>query len=421
VDDQTGTAPAPAAAASAGAPAGAVVRPVPSLPRRGTGHQVVVELLLHGPLTRGELGLALGLTPGSVTRAVRPLLDAGVATELAVVPGPGLGRPVTPLDVVLDRDVVVGVKITAGRVWGVVAGLRAEVLHEASTVLPSTDPLVVADAVADLVRQLLARCPDRAVHGVGVSVGGQLDGAGHVSVAPLLGWVDVDLGTALRERLDLPVVVDNDVVSLVRAERWLGAARDLDRFALVTVGAGLGYALVVGGEILELPSSARSPIAHVPLGIGDGVCDEGHRGCASSVLALPAVLDRAARALGRPAEPAEPGGSGDVPDVPDVTLDDLLAAHTSGHAAATAVVEEAAEALGALLAMVADLAWPRAIVVTGDGIGLALADRAGVDAAMRDRRAADAEPVVVDLQATGFTRWARGAAVAAVEEFVVGR
>jgi predicted NBD/HSP70 family sugar kinase len=383
-----------------------VTRPAPLLPRRGTGHQVIVELLLHGPLTRGELGLALGLTPGSVTRAVRPLLDAGVVSELGPVLGPGLGRPVTPLDLVLDRDVVVGVKITAAHVWGVVAGLRAEVLHEASTELASTDPVVVADAVADLVRELLVLCPDRAVHGVGVSVGGQLDAEGRVSVAPLLGWVDVDLGAALRQRLDLPVVVDNDVVSLVRAERWLGSARDLDRFALVTIGAGLGYALVVGGEILDLPTSARSPIAHVPLGIGDGVCDEGHRGCASSVLAMPAVLDRAAEALGR-------GG--------DVSLDDLLAAHASGRAGATAVVEEAAEALGALLALVADLAWPRAIVVTGDGIGLALAGRHVVDAAMRARRAADAEPVSVDLQATGFARWARGAAVAAVETFVVGR
>ncbi|WP_209559943.1 ROK family transcriptional regulator [Frigoribacterium sp. PvP032] len=379
--------------------------PEPALPRRGTGHQVVVELLLHGPLTRGELGLALGLTPGSVTRAVRPLLDAGLVHELDVVLGPGLGRPVTPLDLVLDRDVVVGVKITAGRVWGVVAGLRAEVLHEASTELSSTDPAVVVDAVADIVRRLLSRCSDRAVHGVGVSVGGQVDDVGHVSVAPLLDWVDVDLGAALRQRLDLPVVVDNDVVSLVRAERWLGAARDLDRFALVTVGAGLGYALVVGGAILELPSSARSPIAHVPLGIGDGVCDEGHRGCASSVLALSAVLGRAARALGREG----------------ASLDELLAAHASGHPGATAVVEEAAEALGALLALVADLAWPRAIVVTGDGIGVGLAGRDVVDSAMRARRAADAEPVTVDLQATGFTRWARGAAVAAVEAFVVDR
>ncbi|WP_191330419.1 ROK family transcriptional regulator [Frigoribacterium sp. ACAM 257] len=391
MDDQTVTA--------------AAVRPPSLLPSRGTGHQVVVELLLHGPLTRGELGLALGLTPGSVTRAVRPLLDAGVAAELDVVLGPGLGRPVTPIELVLDRDVVVGVKITAARVWGVVAGLRAEVLHEASVELPSTDPVVVADAVADIVRQLLSQCPDTAVHGVGVSVGGQVDGAGRVRTAPLLGWVDVDLGGALRQRLALPVVVDNDVVSLVRAERWLGAARDLDRFALVTIGAGLGYALVVDRVILELPSSARSPIAHVPLGIGDGVCDEGHRGCASSVLATAAVLARAAGALGR-------GG--------DVSLDDLLAAHASGHAEATAVVEEAAEALGALLALVADLAWPRAIVVTGDGIGLALASRDVVDAAMRARRAADAEPVTVDLQATGFTRWARGAAVAAVETFVVG-
>lgn len=410
MDDRSG-----AGAALRAAPAS---RPDPALPRRGTGHQVVVELLLHGPLTRGELGLALGLTPGSVTRAVRPLLDADVVAELDAVAGAGLGRPVTPLDLALDHDAAIGVKVTASRVWGVVAGLRAEVLHEASTELPSTDPSVVVHAVVDLVRRLLDLCPDRAVHGVGVSVGGQVDDEGRVSVAPLLGWVEVDLGAALRQQLDLPVVVDNDVVSLVRAERWLGAARDLDRFALVTVGAGLGYALVVGGEILELPSSARSPIAHVPLGVGDGVCDEGHRGCASSVLALPALLDRAARALGRPAEPAEPGGSGDVPDV---TLDDLLVAHASGHAAATAVVEEAAEALGALLALVADLAWPRAIVVTGDGIGLALAASGVVDAAMRARRAADAEPVTVDLQATGFTRWARGAAVAAVEAFVVGR
>jgi len=396
VGEQTGTGPAATSASL--------------MPRRGTGHHVVVELLLHGPSTRGELGLALGLTPGSVTRAVRPLLDAGVVSELDARSGPGLGRPVTPLDLVVDRDVVVGVKITTGRVWGVVADLRGEVLHDASVELPSTDPSVAVGAVADLVRRSLARCPDRAVHGVGVSVGGQVDAEGRVSVAPLLGWVDVDLGGALRQRLDLPVVVDNDVVSLVRAERWLGAARGLDRFALVTVGAGLGYALVVGGEILELPSSARSPIAHVPLGIGDGVCDEGHRGCASSVLALPAVLDRAARALGH--DDASPEG---------LTLDDLLAARASGHPAATAVVEEAAEALGALLALVADLAWPRAIVVTGDGVGLALAGTDVVDAAMRARRAADAEPVTVDLQATGFTRWARGAAVAAIEAFVLGR
>ena len=396
MDDQTGAVPA-------------VGRPS-LLPRRGTAHQVVVELLLHGPLTRGELGSALGLTPGSVTRAVRPLLDAGVATELDVVPALGLGRPVTPLDVVLDRDVVVGVKITAAEVWGVATTLRADVLHESAVELSSTDPVVVADAVADVVRPLLALCPDRAVQGVGVSVGGQVDDAGRVSTAPLLGWADVDLGADLRRRLDLPVVVDNDVVSLVRAERWLGAARDLDRVALVTIGAGLGYALVVGGEILPLPASVRSPIAHVPLGVGDGVCDEGHRGCASSVLALSAVLGRAARALGR--DDASPDGP---------SLDDLLAAHASGHAGATVVVEEAAEALGALLALVADLAWPRAIVVTGDGIGVALAARDVVDAAMRARRAADAEPVTVDLQATGFARWARGAAVAAVEAFVVGR
>lgn len=44
------------------------------------------------------------------------------------------------------------------------------------------------------------------------------------------------------------MVVENDVAALVEAETWFGAGRGLDRFVVLTIGAGIGYGLVLGGS-----------------------------------------------------------------------------------------------------------------------------------------------------------------------------
>lgn len=370
------------------------------VPLEGLQHQVAVEVLLRGPLSRKQLAARLGVTRGTVTRAAHPLIEAGLLVERAHVRAPGLGRPEEPLDVELTRDFFIGIKITAGHLHGVVTSLRADVLHETTVALASLRPDDVADQIAEMVGDLTTLVPW--VRAIGVSLGAQVLAGSLVTQAPLLGWSGVDLGALLRARVPVPVVVDNDVLSLVRAERWFGAARDSDNFALITVGAGIGYGLVANGALIEGPDAGLNTVTHFPLDLGGSVCSEGHTGCAETLLTTQAIRGRALPTLG------------------DVSLEELLRLVPESTAAA-AIVETAAFALGKLIAAVSNLALPRKVVVTGDGVALAIVGREAMQRGIDLHRSRRATPLDLEVQVVGFSEWARGAAATAIETFVVGR
>lgn len=370
------------------------------VPLEGLQHQVAVEVLLRGPLSRKQLAARLGVTRGTVTRAAYPLIAAGLLVERPHVRAQGLGRPEEPLDVELTRDFFIGIKITADHLHGVVTTLRADVLHEATVPLTSLSPQDVADRVADMVAELSVRVP--LVRAIGVSLGAQVLEGNLVTEAPLLGWAGVDLGSLLRARLSVPVVVDNDVLSLVRAERWFGAAGNSDNFALITIGAGIGYGLVANGTLIEGPDAGLNTITHFPLDLGGSVCSEGHTGCAETLLTIHAIRGRALPTLG------------------DVSFEEVLRLVPENTAAA-AIVETAAFALGKLIAAVANLALPGKVVVTGDGVALALVGQNALQRGIDLHRSRRATPLDLEVQVVGLSEWARGAAATAIETFVVGR
>ena len=371
------------------------------LPLEGVQHDVAIEVLLRGPVSRKQLAHRLGVTAGTVTRAAQPLLSAGLLVEKAAQQLPGLGRPEAPLDLELQRDFFVGIKITAEGIHGVATTLRAQIVAEHTAPLPSLAADDVADQVAMVVDTLARQVPS--VRAVGISLGGQVVDGTFVTQALLLGWNAVDFGALMRSRLEAPVVIDNDVLSLVRAERWFGAARDIDHFALLTIGAGLGYGLVAAGQLVEIPDSGLSPITHFPLDIGGGVCQQGHIGCAETLLTTHALRERARPVLGD-----------------DVGYNELLRLAPT-NAAASAIVETAAFALGKLIAGIANLALPRKIILTGDGVELAFAGREALERGIAAHRNTRASPVDLQIQSVGFSEWARGAAATAIETFVVGR
>src|SRR5262249_57610355 len=53
----------------------------------------------------------------------------------------------------------------------------------------------------------------------------------------------------VRERVGLPVALDNDINLAAVGERWAGVARGVDDFAFLSVGTGTGVGLVLGGEL----------------------------------------------------------------------------------------------------------------------------------------------------------------------------
>jgi len=100
-------------------------------PVRGGGEsarELVREVLIHGPVARAELGRRLRLSPASLTRLSKPLLDSGLFVEGAVEAAGAVGRPVRPLDVRVDGHRFVGIKLTGDQAFGVLTDLRARTL-----------------------------------------------------------------------------------------------------------------------------------------------------------------------------------------------------------------------------------------------------------------------------------------------------
>lgn len=376
-------------------------------PLAGSAQAVVLEILVHGPLPRIELAARLGLSGPSLTRITKPMLDSGLLVEKDVVSPTGTGRPSIPLDILPDLHHYVGIKLTFDGVFVVVTDQRGTVLVERDEALDSTDVPRVVDQIGRIVTSLTES--DTRIRAVGVALGGLTIDRRWVSRAPFLGWADVPLAELVAERTGLPAWVENDVRALTQAEHWFGDGREHRSFALVTVGAGIGLGLVANGAVLTGAHSTAGSIGHQRLGnvdaeLRDAVCDLGHHGCARALLSSGAIVAAATRALGRP-----------------TGYDEVLELATAGDPAATRVVDQAAQALGVLVADIVNVFDPDVVLLSGEGVGIAtVGNRALGDALARTKHWSTPMPVVL-VQPFRFVEWARGAAAVAIQMHALGR
>ncbi|MFE5669984.1 ROK family protein [Agromyces sp. NPDC056523] len=364
-----------------------------------SARELAREVLIHGPISRAELGRRLGLSPASLTRLSKPFLDRGLFIEAPELVQGATGRPARPLDVAVDARRFVGIKLSGDAAHGVLTDLRAGALALETRKLDDHDPAAVVEVVADLVDALRPR--DGAVAGLsalGVSIGGNVAGGRVVTRAPFLGWRDVPLADLLETRTGVPVDVENDVTALTTAEQWFGPARGTRAFAVVTVGAGVGYGLVVHDRVVTTPDTGLGLGGHLPLDPNGPLCGEGHRGCAAAMLSIPSICAQVGMALGR-----------------EVGYDEVLQLAAAGHPVARSVTDAAGRALGRMMAFIANLTMVDTIVLSGEGVGLWDVAGDAALAALAADRDPEATAVVVHVDGAGFDSWARGAAAVAIQ------
>jgi predicted NBD/HSP70 family sugar kinase len=371
------------------------------------------------------VGRRTGLSPGAVTKVATPLLADGWITELGrPAVEKATGRPATLVAVRAERARLIGVKITGDELIGVLTDLTARPLATRRAELGSRDVGAVVLAVARLVAALRTQAgagpestepegagPEDAergggVHGLGVTVSGDVDGrTGTVAYSPFLDWRRVPLARLVESATGVPTLIENDVRALTVAEQWFGAGVGLSSFALVTVGAGIGAGLSIGGRVVSGAHGVAGEIGHLPVGGGDRVCTCGNTGCVEAVASTHAITDQARRATG------DPG----------LTMRDAVRRAHDGDPAVRAVFARAGRAMGRALASVANLVGPERIIISGEGVASydLYADQIRQTfAAHAFGAAADCDILVRPLP---FEEWARGgAAVAAQQLFAPG-
>jgi len=176
----------------------------------------------------------------------------------------------------------VGVDVGGTKVLAVELAVDATdvvVTRSAQVAMPgrSASDADVEEAVARAVLEVAAGRP---LSGVGVSAAGLVDRAGErVRFAAHLPWRDAPVRGRLAERIGVPVVLANDANCAAHAELVAGALRGTSSALLITVGTGIGGAVVLDGRVVRGANGMAGEFGHVQV-VPDGLaCECGLRGC----------------------------------------------------------------------------------------------------------------------------------------------
>ncbi|KJL42835.1 ROK family transcriptional regulator [Microbacterium trichothecenolyticum] len=369
------------------------------------GSRVFATILTRSPISRIDIARQTGLSQAAVTKAVSPLVAAGLVDAPPATQRDGNpGRPAAPVSIVPDAMMMLGIKVNVDEVIGVATDLATTVLAAENRPLTVHDPATVATAIIEVVRALEERLGAKAdaIAGIGVSVSGDVDtSTGIVRESAIMGWSGEDFGGRMLALLGRPVTLENDVHALTVGEHWFGVGLGTESFAIVTIGRGIGSGLHLNGQVVTGAYGVSGEIGHLPLADPARICSCGRRGCVEAVASTAAIEATVSCALGR-----------------DVGIDEAVRLAHSGDPAAEAAFREAAGLIGTAIATLVNLAGPELVIIGGEGVSnFDLFEKTLRDAFDAHAFGAAARCRIVTRPHT-FQDWARGAAAAAIQSLV---
>jgi glucokinase len=232
--------------------------------------------------------------------------------------------------------------------------VRAACVDASGRILDRITEKTAREAPALLVRLVaMIRALDRpGVTTVGIGVPGRVDARRNQVLSG--GYVDlstVSLAETIERETRKRVFIDNDCNMALRAEIAIGAARGCKHVAMLTIGTGIGGAVVVDGGVLRGRRSAGQ-LGHVSVEANGLVCNCGRRGCVETT--------SSGTALGR--HISEAGLA------PASTADDLLALAGQGDARAIRALQAWAVPLRAAVDSIVASIDPE-LFLLGGGLG----------------------------------------------------
>jgi len=175
----------------------------------------------------------------------------------------------------LLEKITLGVKVAMGRDY--VIGEMCDAIHSLTDKYRSTGTFV----------------------GAGIGVPGIIDVPAGImrKSANLPGWTDYPVREVIEKRLQTHIYLDNDANVAALGEKWMGAGRDVENMAMLTLGTGIGGAIILNGKIFYGMSGMAGEFGHITVEPQGVLCGCGNRGCSERYASASAVVRMAREAV----------------------------------------------------------------------------------------------------------------------------
>ncbi len=234
--------------------------------------RIVHEVIrVFGPLSRADIARHTELTVQTISNLVKELMAAGLVHE-AERRQEGRGAPSTTLALNPSGAYAIGLDLDRDHLTGVLVDLSGRMRQRVHVELNFPTPAEALELLVETAETLMAREGLRRekVWGVGIGIPGPMqhgeDGRDYVvNPKAFPGWHRVPLASWARERLGMPVYLENNATAAAIGEKWYGAGQQIRTFFYIYLGSGLGGGLIMNGQPVEGFTGNAGEIGYLPV------------------------------------------------------------------------------------------------------------------------------------------------------------
>jgi len=214
--------------------------------------QVLDIIWRRGPIARGDLATATGLTGATITRVIQSVSRTKLITDTVLRDGMR-GQPVRPLQIVPHAAYSIGVYFSHHHAEIGLVDLGGTIHAIARHQILEADVESISKLTRDFVDKVVGDglVPKGQLVGIGLALPGDFIGGprrlnAHAFFPKLR---DRDLYAEFQARSSYKVFIENDAASAALGERALGSGHDIDSFIFVHVGHGIGGGIILNGKL----------------------------------------------------------------------------------------------------------------------------------------------------------------------------
>jgi len=325
---------------------------------RSINRSAILELIrTNSPISRTEISNRLNVSLPTVMRIIDGLTEENLVRPTGKTEWSG-GRTRTMLEFNGSAFLVIGLDLGGTKLYGGVADLNGNILHEAHISHHQTQAEESLQVLCDFIDKLLefANGTGLPLMGIGLGVPGATDReTGNVKLAPSLGWFDFPLKNRLEARYNYPLLIENDVNLAALGELW-AQPNDVENLVLITIGTGIGAGVVINRVLYQ-------GTHHMAGEIGYSLPDRSYLGqnftgfgAFEQLASGNGIATRAKNLL---------NGKRTVKELENITAEEVFRASRKGEVWANEIVSETVDYLAQAIAFINQLLDPDVIILGG--------------------------------------------------------
>lgn len=331
-------------------------------------NRILSHIRNQGPISRWDISKQLGLSASAVSSSVSDLIDLNLIHEKGEGESSGGRRPIL-LDINSHGGLVIAVDIQSvsrqRSVHVAAVDLKGRIFKKIEFDITYTDNASFLDAIGNAIHRMMTHpvVELRRAISIGIATPGLVNTDTGEIVMHGRRIRNLQLGEGLSQRFGCPVVVHNNIDASAYGEYHFGVASGFKRVLFLRVGYGVGFGLILNGEIYHASPISAGEIGHMTI-VPDGpICRCGNRGCLSVLVSAPIIIERIQKALDDGYEPTIALNLG--ADI-ELSLQSFLSAAQQGDPLCHSVIEEVSEWIGIAVSNCINLLAPDMVVLNSE-------------------------------------------------------